>query len=44
MHYADAHRKKMKVNILNGEESQGQEKKADEFLQIFFVCVHVIRE
>lgn len=27
------HRKKKKVNILNGEESQGQDKKADEFPQ-----------
>lgn len=32
--------KKINMNMVNGEESQGQEKKADEFPQIFiFVCV-----
>lgn len=34
MHCADLHGgEKKKVNILNGEESQGQDKKADEFHQ-----------
>lgn len=40
MHFADARRKKMNMNMVNGEESQDQEKKADEFPHIFiFVCV-----
>lgn len=41
MHFADARKKKKKnMNMVNGEESQDQEKKADEFPHIFiFVCV-----
>lgn len=39
--------KKREGNILNGEESQGQDKKAEEFPQNFFlfcVCNKKIRE
>lgn len=31
--------KKKEVNILKGEENQGQDKKADEFPQISILCM-----